>query len=250
MRSGTHGLCGRDRDVDRRPVTDRLAALRPPRRRRRRRPGRSASGRRRSRGPRARRAAAGSRARVAHCADGRRAAAQDGDVEGVDADLHELLGLVAGGRGGAGALSSSSGGSVSRTRRWSVQSPPFSTLDGTPGEWRQRPERAAAAGELEGGDVVLLAVVVGGQRRRLQQVDRAVRARSGHRRREPGPPAGPMARTARPESRTPGRDPLDRTGHRRSPAWPTGCGPVLLPLRLRGARSCSRAGPRPGPGRD
>ena len=28
MRSGTHGLVGRDRDVDRRPVTDRLAARR------------------------------------------------------------------------------------------------------------------------------------------------------------------------------------------------------------------------------
>ena len=34
----------------------------------------------------------------------------------------------------ASAANSAAGtGSVSRTRRWSVQSPPFSTLDGTPG---------------------------------------------------------------------------------------------------------------------
>ena len=56
-------VVGRDRDVDRRPVTDRLAALRRRRPRRTPRRGRSASARRRSRGPRVRRAGAGSRGR-------------------------------------------------------------------------------------------------------------------------------------------------------------------------------------------
>ena len=53
--------------------------------------------RRRSRGPRARRAGGGSRGRLAHVADVGRAAPQDGDVEGVDLDLHELLGAGAAG---------------------------------------------------------------------------------------------------------------------------------------------------------
>ena len=44
-----------------------------------------------------------------------------------------------------------------------------------PGEWRQRAERPATAGELERGDVVLLAIVVARQRRRAEQVDRAIR---------------------------------------------------------------------------
>ena len=44
--------------------------------------------------------------------------------------------------------------------RWSVQSPPRSTVVGTPGSGMMRAELAAAALELEGGDVVLDAVVV------------------------------------------------------------------------------------------
>ena len=93
-------------------------------------------------------------------ADLGRAAAQDGHVEGVDADLHELLGRV--GRRGSGRVGGErrDAGSVSRMRRWSVQSPPFSTLDGIPGSGVERAERPAAAGELEGRDVVLVAVVV------------------------------------------------------------------------------------------
>src|SRR6185436_2377692 len=42
------------------------------------------------------------------------------------------------------------------------------------GERRERSECAATARELERRDVVLLAVVIRGERRRLEQVDRAV----------------------------------------------------------------------------
>ena len=64
-------------------------------------------------------------------------------------------------------------------------------LRGDPGERRQRPELATAAtGELEGRDVVLHAVVVGGQGRGPQQVDRAVRADQAAAGEVPGPPTG------------------------------------------------------------
>jgi len=64
--------------------------------------------------------------------DRRGSTAQDGDVKSIDADLEEFL------RGRArrdrdGLRSEKPQGSVSRTSRWSVQSPPFSTLDGIPG---------------------------------------------------------------------------------------------------------------------
>ena len=66
-------------------------------------------------------------------ADVSRAALQDGDVEGVDLDLHDLLGAAGCRRGAGRGPQSKRIGLVSRTRRWSVQSPPFSTLVGTPG---------------------------------------------------------------------------------------------------------------------
>ena len=126
-------VVGGDRDVDRRPVADLLAALGG---------GVGVEGRGEED-----RAAAGVEVEdlgrvgrepeavvLGPGADVGGAALEDGDVEGVDPDLHQLLG--AGGRGAASSAARNGcehGGSVSRMRRWSVQSPPFSTLDGTPG---------------------------------------------------------------------------------------------------------------------
>ena len=82
-----------------------------------------------------------------------------------------------------------------------------------PGQRRDRAERAATAGELEGRDVVLRAVVVAGHRRGAQQVDRAVR------------PDQPTARQRRHGGQPDDEDgagescagSADRTDHRRSP---------------------------------
>ena len=70
------------------------------------------------------------------------AAAQDRDVERVDRDFHEDLGRRRrGGRVERRTVGSRSWtGSVSRRSRWSVQSPPFSTLVGTPGSGVRLPK--------------------------------------------------------------------------------------------------------------
>ncbi len=165
-------VVGRDRDVDRRAVADRLAALRgrirvEHRREEDRRPlgveiehlGRI------RRQPEA--------VVLGPAADLVGTAAQDGDVERVDADLHQHLCLVAGGAGGEDRGLRDRLGLADEA----LEGPVAALLDlrRDPGEWRERPERPAAAGELERGDVVLLAVVVARQRRRAEQVDRAVR---------------------------------------------------------------------------
>ena len=112
-----------------------------------------------------------------------------------------------------------------------------------PGERRQRAERAAAAGELEGGDVVLRAVVVGGQRRRAQQVDRAVRAdqaaagegRRG-RQRDDEERRAPRAAPARLIERIIVDLPLDGRSVRTGPCWgpKTPRGAALVPAAARG----------------
>ena len=91
-------------------------------------------------------------------------------------DLQDLLG--ARGRGGRelGGDPRSTGGSVSRMSRWSVQSPPLLDVVGTPGSGVSEPNAPPPPCELEGRDVVLDAVVVAGEGRRAQQVDGAVRA--------------------------------------------------------------------------
>ena len=110
-------------------------------------------------------------------ADVGRAALEDGDVERVDLDLHELLGADAAGAAAA---------TRRRRTRWTglgladqpLERPVAALHDARrdAGQRRDRAERAAAARELEGGDVVLDAVVVAGEGRRPEQVDGAVRA--------------------------------------------------------------------------
>ena len=180
-------VVGRDRDVDRRPVTDGLTA----------RGGGIGIEDGGQEDRRARGVEVEDLGRVRRepepvlrspMPDRHRAAAQDGDVEGVDADLHELLGRT--GRGGGEQPIGGRDGRIGLADQ-ALEGPVAALLDARrhPGEGRQRPERPAATGELEGRDVVLLAVVVGGQRRRPEEVDRAVRpdqsaAREGRRRRQ------------------------------------------------------------------
>ncbi len=103
------------------------------------------------------------------------AAAQDGDVEGIDGDFHQDLGGVAATRGAEEEA-------LGRRERigleaQSLERPVAALLDARryPGEWRQAAERAATARELERGDVVLLAIVIARERRRPQEVDGPVR---------------------------------------------------------------------------
>ena len=106
----------------------------------------------------------------------RRATLEHGDVERVDLDLHELFGAR---RRGNGLQPK---GIIGRERRRLANQPlegPVTTfLDArrNAGKGRDRPEGAAAARKLEGGDVVLDAVVVAGEGRRPQEVDRPVGA--------------------------------------------------------------------------
>ncbi len=106
------------------------------------------------------------------------AAAQDGDVQRVDAHLHELLGVTGRTlRRQAAGTPRSRTGSVSRIEP--LQSPVAAALDRGrhAGERHERAELAAtAARELERGHVVLDAVVVAGERRGSEQVHGAVRA--------------------------------------------------------------------------
>ena len=122
-------VVGRDRDVDGRPVTDLLAAGRG-------RVGVEGGG---EEDRAARRVEVEDLGRVGReaeavvrgpLADRRRATAQDGDVEGVDLDLHQLLGRAGGAAARGPAANGAAPGFVSRRRRWSVQSPPFTTLAG------------------------------------------------------------------------------------------------------------------------
>ena len=135
-------VLGRDRDVDRRPVADVLATGR--------------GGLAVERGGQEDLAARGVEledlgrvGREAEAvvlrpdADLVGAAAQDRDVERVDRDFHQDLGAC---RRDAAAeqnpkrTPSAAGGSVSSRRRCSVQSPPFSTLVGTPGSGVRLPK--------------------------------------------------------------------------------------------------------------
>ena len=130
------------------------------------------------------------------------------------------------------------GGSVSRISRWRVQSPPRSTSLGTPGSGMMRAERAAAAGELERGDVVLDAVVVAGEGGRAQQVDGAVgadEAAAGERRAGGDEQCGGCRGKSQQASH--GRD-LPAGG-------PIG-GPVRVTQAGRGSRRISSAGPPAG----
>ena len=107
----------------------------------------------------------------------------------------------------AGEPAPSERGSVSRTQ--ALERPVAALLDARrdPGERRQRAELATAAGELERRDVVLHAVVVGGERGGPEEVDRAVRpdqtaAGEGRRGRQDrdergAPAAAKVRRTAR-----------------------------------------------------
>ena len=107
--------------------------------------------------------------------DSGRPAAQDRDVERVDADLHELLGRR-GGHRRSGSERVERGDRI-RLANEALERPVAALLDARrdPGERRQRPEGPTAAGEPEGRDVVLLAVVVRRQGRGLEQVHRPVR---------------------------------------------------------------------------
>ena len=125
-------VVGRDRDVDRRPVTDRLAAGGG-------RIGIEHGGQEDRRARRVEVEHLGGVGREPEAvlgrpgADRRRAAAQDGHVERVDADLHQLLGGAGRGARAQRGRRTPAAGSVSWISRWRVQSPPFSTLDGIPG---------------------------------------------------------------------------------------------------------------------
>ena len=151
-------VVGRDRDVDRRPVTDRLAALGGG-------VGVEHGGEedRRARGVEVEDLGRVGRQPEAvigrPLADRDGPAAQDRDVERVDADLEQLLGRAAGGVGGD---AHGRGGDRVGLADEALERPVAALLDlrRDAGERRQRPERPAAAGELEGRDVVLLAVVI------------------------------------------------------------------------------------------
>ena len=107
------------------------------------------------------------------------ATAEDRDVERVDRRLEQDLGLAVEACADVGGHVEESRPRADRSRgsrRWSVQSPPRSTLLGMSGRGVIEPEGSAAAGELEGGDVVLDAVVIAGEGRRAKQVDGPVRA--------------------------------------------------------------------------
>jgi len=123
-------VVGRDRDVDRRAVADLLA----PRLRRVGIEGRGEEDRAalgvevEDLGSVGREAEAVLRRPLA---DVRGAAAEDGDVEA--SILTFMSSSAPDAAGAATACASRRNGDVSRMSRWSVQSPPFSTLDGIPG---------------------------------------------------------------------------------------------------------------------
>ena len=105
------------------------------------------------------------------------AATQDRDVQRVDGDLHEDLGLTGGGPHGIGREEARLRLRVGLEPQ-PLERPVTALLDAGryPGEWRQAPEGSATARELERGDVVLLAVVIPGERRRSQEIDRPIGA--------------------------------------------------------------------------
>src|SRR6185436_7564341 len=159
------------------------------------------------------------------------AALEDRDIEGIDLDLHDLLG--ASGCRGAGP----DGIEEDRTglADEALERPVAALLDTRrhAGERRDRAELPAAAGELEGGHVVLGAVVVAGERRRPQEVDRAVRPdqspageggsrrekdRKGRRRDTQGDPRPASGSAVPTESRMPHRMAL-RGCRPMRPAW-------------------------------
>ena len=169
---------------------------------------------------------------VAHRPTRGGAAAQDGDVERVDADLHQLLGRAGRRRGCWTASPRTAVRSRGSAAGASSRRP--STLDGT-GEWRQRAECPAAAGELEGRDVVLRPIVIAGQRRRAQ---------AGPRRSPISPPqanagAADRAMTRRAAPRAAPARPIERIIVDLC-ARPGRAGSVWPP-RLRGATAGSRA---------
>ena len=126
----------------------------------------------------------------------RAAALEHGQVERVDARFQHHLDA----RRRAPALGAAAA-SGARRRRFadqSLQGPGAAALDagGHVGQRDERAELAAAAQELEGGDVVLDAVVVGRQGRRAAEVDRAVRAD------QPGAGEGRAGENERSQQRT------------------------------------------------
>ena len=161
-------------------------------------------------------------------------------------DLHQHLGATATRPPMRAASSDGGSGSVSRISRWSVQSPPFSTFEGMPGQRRDAAECPAAAGERERGDVVLLAVVIARERRRPEEVDCAV-----------GPDEAATGEGRRRDDRDEGErggDPAPARTTVRVMTDPPGCrpvvvrtGPTLGPKTPRRRGSGSRAGAVPRP---
>src|SRR5205814_55989 len=110
-------------------------------------------------------------------ADGRAAAAEDGDVESVDArGEQDLGGLSVSGRRGEGERRGS--GHRFRLSDETLQRPRAAALDlcGDAGERYEGSECGPAALERERGHVVLDAVVVCREGRRARDLDRSVRA--------------------------------------------------------------------------
>ena len=105
-------------------------------------------------------------------------ALQHGDVKGVDLRRKEHLRRGWSGGGRSGRLRQSEIAHGFGLAHQSLQGPVAAAFDlcRYAGQWRYRPELAAASDEVECGDVVLDAVRVAGERRRTSEVDCAVRA--------------------------------------------------------------------------